>query len=185
MWHSVFPSTILEMFMYISCFFSVFCYWISYSISLVKTIILDIKLYLRCLHLPTFTSQRYFCSQILFENTGLNLLPRNSLVSGLPWWRHQMETFPAILPFAKGIRRSHVDSPHKGLWRGALMFFFWCAPEQTLEQTVEMAVIWDAVMLIMTSLQWFLRHSVGVFQDLRLVFLAMINHLPPVCWSTF
>ena len=38
------------------------------------------------------------------------------------WWRHQMETFPRYWPFVRGIRRSPVNSPHKGQWRGALMF---------------------------------------------------------------
>ena len=33
-----------------------------------------------------------------------------------------------------------------------LWCFLWSAPEQTLEQTIEMRVIWDAIMLIMTSL---------------------------------
>ena len=33
----------------------------------------------------------------------------------LPWWRHQMEIFPRYW--------SPVNSPHKGQWRGALVFF--------------------------------------------------------------
>ena len=32
------------------------------------------------------------------------------------WWCHQMETFPALLALCA------VNSPHKGQWRGALMF---------------------------------------------------------------
>ena len=43
------------------------------------------------------------------------------------WWRHQMETFSALLAFCAGIRRSPVNSPHKGQWRGALMFSLICA----------------------------------------------------------
>ena len=38
------------------------------------------------------------------------------------WWRHQMETFPRYWPFVRRIHRSPVNSPHKGQWRGALMF---------------------------------------------------------------
>ena len=30
--------------------------------------------------------------------------------------------------------------------------FLWPAPEQTIEQTIEMLVIWDAIALIMTPL---------------------------------
>ena len=37
------------------------------------------------------------------------------------WWRHQMETFSALLALC-GIHRSSVNSPHKGQWRGALVF---------------------------------------------------------------
>ena len=36
-------------------------------------------------------------------------------------WKH----FPRYWPFARGIHRSPVNSPHKGQWRGALMFFFY------------------------------------------------------------
>ena len=42
------------------------------------------------------------------------------------WWRHQMETFSRYWPFVRGIHRSLVNSPHKGQWRGALMFSFIC-----------------------------------------------------------
>ena len=44
----------------------------------------------------------------------------------LSWWRHQMETFPRYWPFVRGIHRSPVNSPHKGQWRGALMFSLIC-----------------------------------------------------------
>ena len=43
------------------------------------------------------------------------------------WWRHQMKTFSAFnWPFVRGIHRSPVNSPHKGQWRGALMFSWIC-----------------------------------------------------------
>ena len=38
-------------------------------------------------------------------------------------WRH----FPRYWPFVRGIPRSPVNSPHKGQWRGALMFSLICA----------------------------------------------------------
>ena len=37
-----------------------------------------------------------------------------------------METFPRNWPFVRGIHRSPVNSPHKGQWRGALMFSLIC-----------------------------------------------------------
>ena len=45
----------------------------------------------------------------------------------LTWWRHQMEHFPRYWPFVRGIHRWPVNSPHKGQWRGALMFSLICA----------------------------------------------------------
>ena len=42
----------------------------------------------------------------------------------LIWWRHQMETFTALLAICAG--NSPVNSPHKGQWRGALMFSLIC-----------------------------------------------------------
>ena len=41
------------------------------------------------------------------------------------WWRHQMETFSALLAICTG--NSPVNSLHKGQWRGALMFSLICA----------------------------------------------------------
>ena len=38
-------------------------------------------------------------------------------------WKH----FPRYWPFVRGIHRCPVNSPHKGQWRGALMFSLICA----------------------------------------------------------
>ena len=37
-------------------------------------------------------------------------------------WKH----FPRYWPFVRGIQRSPMNSPHKGQWRGALMFSLIC-----------------------------------------------------------
>ena len=44
-----------------------------------------------------------------------------------------------------------MDSPHKGQWRGSLMF---SAHEQTVKQIIETTVIGDAIALIFKSLWW-------------------------------
>ena len=51
----------------------------------------------------------------------------------IPWWRNQMETFSALLAICAGnspvpgeFPASPVNSPHKGQWRGALMFSLIC-----------------------------------------------------------
>ena len=42
-------------------------------------------------------------------------------------WKH----FPRYWPFVRGIHRWPVNSPHKGQWRGALMFSLICWPRLT------------------------------------------------------
>ena len=50
----------------------------------------------------------------------------SSGVSPWTWWRHQMEIFPRYWQFVRGIHRSPANSPHKGQWRGPLMFSLIC-----------------------------------------------------------
>ena len=42
------------------------------------------------------------------------------------WWCHQIETFFALLPFVREVHRPPVNYPHKGQWRGALIFHLIC-----------------------------------------------------------
>ena len=65
----------------------------------------------------------------------LNLCDQNSspsmayslIFSKLTWWRHQMETFSALLAICTGNSTVPVNSPHKGQWRGALTVTLICA----------------------------------------------------------
>ena len=59
-------------------------------------------------------------------NVGGLAWDKNSLVVS-PRWRHQMETFSALLALRAGNSPVPVNSPHKGQWRGALMFSLICA----------------------------------------------------------
>ena len=68
-----------------------------------------------------------------------------------PWWRHEMETFSALLAFCWGFTGHRWISLTKA--SGAeLWCFLWSAPEQRVVQTIETPVIWHAITLIMTSL---------------------------------
>ena len=53
-----------------------------------------------------------------------------AIVQNITWWRHQMDTFSRHWPFVR-----KINSPHKGQWRGDLMFF--SAPEQTRRLSFE------------------------------------------------
>ena len=62
-----------------------------------------------------------YLAMILIPGVGI------SKYTYITWWRHQMEKNPRYWPFVRGIHRSPVNSPHKGQWRGALMFYLICA----------------------------------------------------------
>ena len=62
-----------------------------------------------------------------------------------------METFPRYWPFVRGIHRS-PRIPLKKASDAELWYFLWSAPEQTIDQTIETPVIWDAISLIMASM---------------------------------
>ena len=63
----------------------------------------------------------------------------------LTWWRHQMKYF-RYWPFL--VTGGFTKDSDAELW-----CFLWSAPDkQTVEQTIETPMIWDAITLIMTSL---------------------------------
>ena len=65
-------------------------------------------------------------------------------------WKH----FPRYWPFLLGKSTGHRWIPLTMASDTELWCFLWSAPKQTVEQTLETPVIWDAIALIMTSLQW-------------------------------
>ena len=71
----------------------------------------------------------------------------------ITWWRHQMETCAAFLALCAGNSPVPVNSPHKGQWRGALMFSLICAWIYDWVNNRE-AGDWDAIVVIMTSMKW-------------------------------
>ena len=58
-----------------------------------------------------------YCLGIIGSDDGL--LPHDDVIK----WKH----FPPYWPYVRGIHRSPVNYPHKGQWRGALMFYLICA----------------------------------------------------------
>ena len=65
------------------------------------------------------------CSQqrITYWKFIISFNSTRSLLDDVIKWKH----FPRYWPFVRGIDRSPVNSPHKGQWRGALMFSLICA----------------------------------------------------------
>ena len=58
-----------------------------------------------------------------FTCSATRLTPSGVIHDDVIKWKH----FPRYWPFARGIHRSPVNSPHKGQWRGALMYSLICA----------------------------------------------------------
>ena len=73
------------------------------------------------------------------------------------WWNFhddvmKWKQFPRYWPFVRGIHRSPVDPPHKGQWRGAMVFSLIYVWTNIWAKTIGRPVIWDAIAIIMTSL---------------------------------
>ena len=78
--------------------------------------------------LPTLAPLQIIVSlmnAICLERNGTISVPRWYPV--VTWWRHQMEKKSALLAICAGNSPVPVNSPHKGQWRGALMFSLICA----------------------------------------------------------
>ena len=57
--------------------------------------------------------------QLEIDNGSRYIIPHDDVIK----WKH----FPRYWPFVLGIHRWPVSSPHKGQWRGAMMFSLICA----------------------------------------------------------
>ena len=109
------------------------------------SIFIDANASCSCLRQNCITHE--FCFALFYspnqsaQSYGVSLCVMSSSTT-FSLWRHQLETFSASLafvqgihrwhfprnwPFVRGIHRSLVNSPHKGQWRGALMFSLICA----------------------------------------------------------
>ena len=72
----------------------------------------------------TFPGRIYRFHKARYLTSGERSLPlaKGQLHDDVMKWKH----FPRYWPFVWGIHRSPVNSPHKGQWRGALMFSLIC-----------------------------------------------------------
>ena len=87
--------------------------------------------------------------QMFMLHTHYSGVPNNR---GVIWWRHQMETFSALLALCAGNSPATGEFPSQRPVTRGIDVFLWSAPEQTIEQTMDSPVIWDAIAPIVTSL---------------------------------
>ena len=69
-----------------------------------------------------FWSAVFITHSMVSEQLSQWWLLRRTIHDDVIKWKH----FPRNWPFVRGIHRSPVNSPHKGQWRGALMFSLIC-----------------------------------------------------------
>ena len=70
----------------------------------------------------TFAKWQISLTEKLMNEASVSPSPGLSHDDVIKW-----KLFPRYWPFVRGIHRSPVNSPHKGQWRGALMFSLICA----------------------------------------------------------
>ena len=91
-------------------------------VQLQPAIKIAIYLLVCCINFSQSAELWYRIIQIWRRHTGVGYY-----VNGInPWWRHQMKTFSALLAICAGNSPVPVNFPHKGQWRGALMFALIC-----------------------------------------------------------
>ena len=72
--------------------------------------------------IPITDIRRSYCRLIFMMGFPIPLSHYTYIHDNVIKWKH----FPRYWPFVRGIHRSPVNSPHKGQWRGALMFSLIC-----------------------------------------------------------
>ena len=95
-----------------------------------------------------------------------------------------METFSVLLAICVGIHRSQVNSPHKGQWRGALMFSLICVWINDWVNNPEAGDLrryrayYDGIVMFQLKLAEVFTHYLCDFRLCRLifVFLRIINY---------
>ena len=85
-----------------------------------------------------------------------------------------METFSALLALCAGNSPVTGEFPAQRPVTQSFDVFLWFATEQTIEQTIEAVVIWDAIVLIMTSLYFVEANYRPFCSDLSV--LILISH---------
>ena len=73
---------------------------------------------------------RQLCMSLQWRHVSSMRLKSSSNHDDVIKWKH----FPRYWPFVRGIHRWPVNSPHKGQWRGALIFSLICALNKRLRK---------------------------------------------------
>ena len=128
---------------------------------------------------PTLVSIKFGtnCSMTLFDVSNLLTACDNSFHDDVIKWKH----FPRYWPFVRGTTGHRWVVSLTKASDTELLYFLWSAPEQTVEQTIEMSVTWDAIALIMTSLWWLCTSDAYVYMCVLLdwAIICSENNLSP------
>ena len=87
----------------------------------------------------------------------------------ISWWRHQIETMSALLALCEVIPLTKAGDAKR--W-----CFLWFTLVQTLEQTIETPVVWDAIYFIMTPLWCAVAQTIVYLQNRIYQILVFLFH---------
>ena len=88
-------------------------------VSLLTHICATLSQWVNLVNTSGFSNQYQWYPSIVDDTRGSSFLC-------ISWWRHQMETFSALLALCAGNSPVPGEFPHKGQWRGALMYSLIC-----------------------------------------------------------
>ena len=103
---------------------------------------------------------------------------------GCSWWRHQMETFYALLALCTGNSLVTGEFPSQRPVTRSFDAFFHLCLNKRLSITIVILVIWDAIAIIMTSLECLSfvikrRYNVKCTHILVMIVLILLIYVVP------
>ena len=107
------------------------------------------------------------------------------------WWRHQMETFTALLAICAGKSPVPVSSLHKGQWRGALMFSLICARINGWVNDREAGdlrchrALYDVIMIAHFTLPHIAHHNLEIFIIYNVAEILTTTRDLPIWYSLY
>ena len=145
------------------------CLWQYYSVDVSLPFSIRPSVTSLCTYIQTFAGYRDNIALYLYTHWHDDVIKYNH--------------FPRYWPFVRGIHRSPVNSPHKGQWRGALIFSFICAwinhlSKQSWGWWFEPRPLWRH------SNVYYLHHDPTSVIDIMKLESSLLNWSGPFCYVT-
>ena len=117
----------------------------------------------------------YIAHHISVEKVGSLLFCTLQFHDNVIKWKH----FPRYWPCTRGIHRPPVNSPHKGQWRGALMFSLICAWTNTWAKNEDVGYLrrYNAHYDVIVMLSYILSHLRKIHLGITALFIIRTQYI--------